>query len=96
MKRVAIFIDGFNLYHALDDNPHLRQYRWLDVVGLAKSILHLDETLVDTCFFTTIVSWDSEKEKQQRAYIKALEWSGAKMIFGEFHKKIIQEHFIRC
>lgn len=90
MKRVTVLIDGFNLYHALDDNPKLKPYRWLNVAALAKSFLHADESLTETCFFTTIPTWNPEKEKHLRTYLKALENGGVRNIFGEFHKKIIQ------
>jgi hypothetical protein len=43
--RVACYIDGFNLYHAIDDldKPHLK---WLDVCALAKSLCRVGEDLV--------------------------------------------------
>jgi hypothetical protein len=43
--RVACYLDGFNLYHAIDDlqKPHLK---WVDLEALAQSICRGDETLV--------------------------------------------------
>jgi hypothetical protein len=45
VMRVACYLDGFNLYHAIDDlqKPHLK---WVDLEALAQSICRGDETLV--------------------------------------------------
>jgi hypothetical protein len=31
MNRVIAFVDGFNLYHSLADNPDYHKYKWLDI-----------------------------------------------------------------
>jgi hypothetical protein len=38
MKRVACFIDGFNLYHSVEElkKPHLK---WLNLWGLAQAFI---------------------------------------------------------
>ena len=38
MEKEIFFIDGFNLYHALNNNRFYR-YKWLDLSGLAKNSL---------------------------------------------------------
>ena len=37
-KRVAVYVDGFNLYHALDDlaENHLK---WLDLWSLSETLI---------------------------------------------------------
>lgn len=87
MKRVSVLIDGFNLYHSLENNPELRSYKWLNVTSLAKSFLRRDEELVSATFFTTVVTWSKRKEKKHRTYLCAVEWGGANVILGEFHKR---------
>lgn len=84
------FIDGFNLYHAIDDSPALRPYKWLNIVGLSKSLLKENEHLEKAHFFTTIVPWSQKKAERHREYIHALEWAGARIILGEFHRKSVQ------
>jgi len=51
MRKVIAYIDGFNLYHAIDDlrKPHLK---WLDLKALAASICGENETLVATKYFS--------------------------------------------
>lgn len=31
MKRPIFFVDGFNMYHALDEAPAFHKYKWLDL-----------------------------------------------------------------
>jgi hypothetical protein len=38
-NRVIFFIDGFNLYHALDVNLNYHKYKWLDLSKLASLFL---------------------------------------------------------
>jgi len=90
MKRVTVLIDGFNLYHALDGDAKLKRCKWLNVKTLAQSLLKPDEELVDTVFFTTVATWSPEKEKRHRTYLRAVEWSSARVILGEFHKKTVR------
>jgi hypothetical protein len=51
-KRVAIYIDGFNLYHAIADLNDDR-LKWLNLVALGRSFLRENETLVKCQYFTT-------------------------------------------
>jgi hypothetical protein len=61
--RVMAFIDGFNLYHALDkfdggvdeaDERRYRKYKWLCLTSLIKRfVAPQTETLVGVEYFTT-------------------------------------------
>lgn len=93
MPRVVTFIDGFNLYHALDwfewDNDHLkyRKYKWLDLKKLSSMFVFGKDTLADVLYFTTLASWDAGKVARHRLYIRALENEGVKTVYGEFKRK---------
>lgn len=89
MNRVGVFIDGFNLYHAIEDLRLDRKYKWLNVVGLAKALITKKDHVAHFAFFTTIVPWSDEKAARHREYISALGWAGAEVILGEFHRKDI-------
>jgi uncharacterized LabA/DUF88 family protein len=86
MIRVAAYIDGFNLYHSLEDlkNP---KNKWLDVVKLIKSYLKEDEILVKTSYFTSLSTWDEEKKLRHKRYIRALELHGVQVFYGKFKTK---------
>ena len=70
--RVAVYIDGFNLYYgALRDEPH----RWLDIEALSESFLTKRQILVDVKYFTAKVKETPEKpgqRKRQEKYLRAL------------------------
>ncbi|MEA2783580.1 MAG: hypothetical protein QOK29_5139 [Rhodospirillaceae bacterium] len=59
MRKVVAYIDGFNLYHAIDDlrKPYLK---WLDLHALARSICGNDETLVGVKYFSAYATWKLE------------------------------------
>jgi uncharacterized LabA/DUF88 family protein len=82
-KRVAVYIDGFNLYHAIDDlnDPSLK---WLNLDALAKSLLRPSEILVKCHYFTSIVDWNPQKEANHRTYCRALLAQGVKITYGTF------------
>jgi len=85
LGRLNVYIDGFNLYHALDslDNPSLK---WLNHIVLARSFLRSAELLGDVHFFTAVLTWDAEKQKRHRAYIKALAAVGVQVHEANFKK----------
>ena len=43
MSRVAIYIDGFNLYHSIDELKR-PQLKWLNLWALSELIVRDDET----------------------------------------------------
>jgi uncharacterized LabA/DUF88 family protein len=86
MGRVAFFVDGFNLYHALD-NPIYRTYKWLNLWTLAGLFLTKHDAVEEVLYFTTLATWDPGKVARHRLYIKAQENYVVKTIFGEFKRK---------
>jgi uncharacterized LabA/DUF88 family protein len=71
MKRVRVYIDGFNIYHAIDalQKPHLK---WLNHRRLAESFLRRGEQLDEVNFFTAVLRWDAAKQRRHVNYLKAL------------------------
>ena len=56
-KRVAVYVDGFNLYHAIDDwakkqTPEDHTLKWLDIRALAKNLCLSEEKLVSVRYFS--------------------------------------------
>lgn len=59
MNRVAVFVDGFNLYHALNENPAYHKYKWLNLEKFSRCFLTQNDTLVEIFYFTSYVTWDT-------------------------------------
>jgi uncharacterized LabA/DUF88 family protein len=86
MKRVAVFVDGFNLYHSLEELGNSR-VKWLDLKALAQQFLKSDEVLTTVNYFTALSTWDQEKQLRHKRYIRALTLSGVNVIFGRFKNR---------
>jgi uncharacterized LabA/DUF88 family protein len=87
-RRVISFIDGFNLYHALD-NLERPELKWLNLMTLSQMFLKsYSEELVGVFYFSAYADHMSEPaQKRQKAYVRALELKGVKTILGHFKKK---------
>lgn len=90
MNRVAVFIDGFNLYHSLNDNPTYHKYKWLNLDKFSRCFISPKDTVSDIFYFTSYVTWDSQKLARHQMYVKALQFVGIKPIFGAFRMKDIK------
>ncbi|MCX7015783.1 MAG: hypothetical protein NTW86_25060 [Candidatus Sumerlaeota bacterium] len=38
-KRATVFVEGFSVYHAIDENPMARPFKWLNYAELAQASL---------------------------------------------------------
>lgn len=84
-KKVCVYVDGFNLYHAVAvmNDPRLK---WLNFYSLAESYLKPDETLVRVYFFTAVLKWNPEKQIRHRNFIAAQEAVGVNVVEANFKK----------
>ena len=72
--RVAVYLDGFNLFYGLRSKGW-RRYYWLDVHRLAENLLRPDQSLAAAKYFTARVHpdpRDPNKHTRQSAYLDAL------------------------
>lgn len=83
--RVAVYVDGFNLYHSIAalGEPKLK---WLSLSALAASFLRPDDVLVRTCYFTAIQNAFPEKAQRHRRYIDALLATGVTVHLSKFQR----------
>jgi uncharacterized LabA/DUF88 family protein len=86
MARISIFVDGFNLYHSIDDHRHYHKYKWLNLDKLGKCFVGSKDSIVDIFYFTTYVTWDQQKLIKHQNYVRALQLVNVKPIFGAFRK----------
>ena len=94
MKNVAFLIDGFNLYHSIEniENDLGVCYKWLDLSSLCRSFMYLfgkDYQLFKIYYFTAIAYHyiDINKVRRHEDYIKCLENNGVEVIRGRFKEK---------
>jgi uncharacterized LabA/DUF88 family protein len=93
MAKICFFVDGFNLYHALNyfadgaDQDRYRRYKWLDLFKLASLFVGRLDTLEQVSLFTAFATWDPGKVARHKLFLRANENSGVKVVLGEFKKK---------
>lgn len=87
MPRVAVFIDGFNVYHALTCDPRTKKHRWLNLEQLAKCFLTSNDSLSEIYYFTALALWDADKVVKHKTYISALRTTSVQPILGAFRRK---------
>jgi len=86
-RRTNVYIDGFNLYHSIDDVSPLNKYKWLDVRRLVSLFLKIYEILNKIYYFTAFAYWDTRKVKKHRTIISVFKDMGIIPVFGAFRKK---------
>ncbi len=84
-KKVCVYVDGFNLYHAIAVLNDAR-LKWLNFKSLATSFLKPDEELEEVYFFTAILKWEPDKQKRHRNFIAAQKAVGVSVVESNFKK----------
>lgn len=97
MNRVIVYIDGFNLYHAIEklDQPALK---WLNIWKLCEQHLRPGEVLEKVNFFTAIWPYDQAKQQRHKNFLAALRAVGVTPIEGNFKRsnRICYKHDRTC
>lgn len=87
-KRVIAFIDGYNLYHSID-NSGRNDLKWLNLWELCETLIRNDKNseLIKVFYFSAYAKWNLERTAIHKKYVKALEATGVQPILGNFKKK---------
>ena len=93
-NRTIVYIDGFNLYHALDDlrEPALK---WVNLWSLSERLLRPDDSLVAVKYFTAYATWRPDSYRRHQRYVAALEACGVSPVIGRFKAKTVRCHSCR-
>jgi hypothetical protein len=89
-KRVCCYIDGFNVYHAIDDvnraqRGALNHLKWLNLRALMCQFIDPNiHDVLDVNYFSAYMTWHPDREARHRAYVKALEHVNVRPIMGHF------------
>jgi hypothetical protein len=89
VRRVIVYVDGFNLYHAIDDLKE-DSLKWLCLRRLSESIIGGNESLASVKYFSAYATWHHDAHMRHRAYVQALQAEGVKFIEGQFKKKHVR------
>lgn len=90
--RGGVYVDGFNMYHALDDmqKPYLK---WLNLLRLAENFAKGHAHQIDRLTLcTAIFPGDQGKRKRQDAYIDAQKATGCQVLLGHVTKEPMNCH----
>ena len=87
MARVSVFIDGFNVYHALKDNQAYHKYLWLDYEALARRYIFGRDTMEKIRLFTAFATWNQQKVNKHKLYLRALRKQGIEIVMGKFKRR---------
>lgn len=85
--RVSAFVDGFNLYHALDGTN--RHYlKWLDLRRLCLEFAPPpNQTLAKVYYFSAYATWRAGAYARHRAFVAALRVRDVEPVMGVFKAK---------
>jgi uncharacterized LabA/DUF88 family protein len=95
MIRVHCYIDGFNLYHAIDDMSRASRgeqnhLKWLNLSKLMAVFtdpkVHQIEQIK---YFSAYATWKPKQHERHQIYVKALQSAGVNAIMGQFKEKDI-------
>jgi hypothetical protein len=82
-RRAAMYVDGFNLYHAIDEMD--RSYlKWLDLKQLARVIAPRSEVIRKVVWCTAFRPQGRGKIQRQQLYYEALKARGVTCLVGHF------------
>jgi uncharacterized LabA/DUF88 family protein len=86
VERTICFIDGFNLYHAINDlkKPHLK---WLDLSRLASVFVGPKQELVEVVYFSAFPTWIPASYRRHKVYVQALTAVGVRVEMSSFFQK---------
>ena len=86
MKRLNVYIDGFNLYFGMH-NSGFNDCKWLDIHALVELIKQPHYNIASIKYFTARISNSQHKQKRQNVYLEALETTPIKIIYGQFRNE---------
>jgi uncharacterized LabA/DUF88 family protein len=94
LARVSFFIDGFNVYHSLNDpryldgTPKYRKYLWLDYSKFLTRHLRKQDTTSDIFYFSAYAHHRSKRAvRTHQLLVNAWQSTGVTAVMGNFKQK---------
>jgi uncharacterized LabA/DUF88 family protein len=92
MSRYCFYVDGFNVYYALQQVSEYHKYKWLNYRKLAEGVVGERDQIVGVFYFTAHVRWRADAVQRHKTYIRALRYAGVDTILGRFMDKEVRCH----
>lgn len=86
MKKVCVYIDGFNVFHAIK-KAFWKKYYWLNYKQLAREYVEYWEQVIEVYYFSALFYSDPEWVLRHKEYIKALQKKWVKIILWKYQEK---------
>jgi uncharacterized LabA/DUF88 family protein len=94
LPRVSFFIDGFNVYHSLNDprnsnrTPKYRKYLWLDYSKFLARHIGKQDKIADIFYFSAYAHFRSQRSvRTHQLLVSAWESTGVTAVLGNFKQK---------
>ncbi len=87
--RVFVYVDGFNLYHAIDELGE-NHPKWLDLRSLSETLVRSSERAVAVKYFSAFATWLPDSYRRHQRYVAALQARGVEFVEGRFKTKPMQ------
>jgi uncharacterized LabA/DUF88 family protein len=82
VARLAFYVDGFNVFHAVDGN--CPEFLWLNYRQLAQQFLNPGDILELVVYFSAYAQWNLDDWQRHREYVAALQSVGIEIVLGKF------------
>ncbi|MBW5389339.1 NYN domain-containing protein [Brachyspira hampsonii] len=86
MDKVNFYIDGFNIYHAID-RLNNNKLKWINYYDLCKSLLKDNEIINKVYYFSAYAFWKPYSQNKHYIFIQALKYFNVEVVLGNFKKK---------
>lgn len=86
MKKVCVYIDGFNVFHALKQS-FWKKYYWLNYKQLSRAYLEHWDHLVEVYYFSALFYSDPEGVERHKEYIRVLQKKWVKIILWKYQER---------
>jgi|GEM_PF-5567259 hypothetical protein len=67
--RTKVYVDGFNMYHAIDNLKNGNHLKWVNLWALSESLMGEGHSLVGVEYFSALKKTNIDKLKRHEEYI---------------------------
>ena len=97
IKRVSVYVDGLNLYHAIKNHQNKfpqswpKNFIWIDLWVLSECLVRSENEKVTTVkYFSAFATWRRRQSyRRHQRYVSELQSCGVQFIEGNFKEKEI-------